>query len=246
VTTAVELAPGASAPIDIHYVSRGLDDWHYSFGDGVAQIGDFELVAHTDFTTIDYPAGSLSPTTRTTEADGWKLTGRFASLVTGRDIGIVPPSRTNPGPLAARIAFFAPVGLLFYVTVMVILGILRGRSMHPMNYFFLSAGFFAFHLLLAYLVDHVDIRAAFVIAAAVSVALVGSYLRLVATRRVLVIEAAIAQLVFLILFSFAFFFEGYTGLAVTIGAVLTLFVMMQLTGRIDWSTAFARKSTGER
>ena len=30
-----------------------------------------------------------------------------------------------------------------------------------MNYFFLSAAFFAFHLLLAYLVDHVDVHAAF-------------------------------------------------------------------------------------
>jgi hypothetical protein len=47
--------------------------------------------------------------------------------------------------------------------------------------------------------------------------------------------------VFLVLFSFAFFFEGYTGLTVTVGAVLTLFVLMQLTGGVDWSTAFARK-----
>ena len=65
------------------------------------------------------------------------------------------PNRINPGPLAARITFFAPVALLFFFTVMVILGVIRGRSLHPMNYFFLSAAFFAFHLLLAYLVDHV-------------------------------------------------------------------------------------------
>jgi hypothetical protein len=244
VTTTIDLAPGATVPIDLHYQSRGLDDWHYSFGDGVAQIGDFELVAHTDFAAIDYPARSLSPTARASDGDGWKLTWQFASLVTGRDIGLVPPSRTNPGPLAARIAFFAPVGLLFFVTVMVILGILRGRSMHPMNYFFVSSGFFAFHLLLAYLVDHVDVKIAFAIAAAVSLALVASYLRLVATRRILVIEAAVAQLMFLVLFSFAFFFEGYTGLTVTVGAVLTLFVLMQLTGGVDWSTAFARKPPG--
>ena len=41
------------------------------------------------------------------------------------------------------------------------------------------------------------------------------------------------------LFSYAFFLEGYTGLAITISAILTLFIVMQLTGRINWSERFA-------
>ena len=36
----------------------------------------------------------------------------------------------------------------------------------------------------------------------------------------------------------AFFFEGFTGLAVTIGAILTLFVVMQMTGHIRWQDKF--------
>ena len=154
------------------------------------------------------------------------------------------PNRPNPGPLAARITFFAPVGLLFFVTVMVILGVIRGRSLHPMNYFFLSAAFFAFHLLLAYLVDHLDIHAAFAISAATSVFLVVSYLRIVGGVRFAVLEAGIAQLVFLVLFSYAFFFEGFTGLAVTLGAVVTLFVLMQVTARVDWNAAFRKEPSG--
>src|SRR6185436_1264169 len=98
-------------------------------------------------------------------------------------IGMDAPNKLNPGPFAARVTFFAPVSLLFFVTVLVMLGVLRGRSLHPMNYFFLAAAFFAFHLLLAYLVDHVDVNVAFVIAAGTSMALVISYLRLVAGRR---------------------------------------------------------------
>jgi len=39
------------------------------------------------------------------------------------------------------------------------LSALRGIDLHPMNYFFLAAAFFAFHLLLAYLCDHVLIHA---------------------------------------------------------------------------------------
>jgi len=49
----------------------------------------------------------------------------------------------------------------------------------------------------------------------------------------------VAQLVFLVLFSYAFFFEGYSGLTVTIGSVLTLFVLMQATARVDWNEVFA-------
>ena len=45
---------------------------------------------------------------------------------------------------------------------------------------------------------------------------------------------------FLVLFSYAFFFEGYTGLTVTVGAIVTLFVLMQLTARVDWARVFAR------
>ena len=50
--------------------------------------------------------------------------------------------------------------------------------------------------------------------------------------------AALAQIVYLVLFSYAFFLRGYTGLAVTIGAIVTLFVVMQATGRIKWSEQF--------
>jgi inner membrane protein involved in colicin E2 resistance len=132
------------------------------------------------------------------------------------------------------------VALLFFFTVMVILGAVRGDGLHPVNYFFLAAAFFAFHLLLAYLVDHLDIHASFAIASAASVFLVVSYLRVVCGMHYALARAGLAQLIFLVLFSYAFFFEGFTGLAVTVGAVLTLFVLMQLTARVDWSTVFAR------
>jgi hypothetical protein len=52
-------------------------------------------------------------------------------------------------------------------------------------------------------------------------------------------EAAIAQLIYLVLFSVAFFFRGFTGLAITIGSILTLYVVMQMTARIRWSERFA-------
>jgi hypothetical protein len=104
-----------------------------------------------------------------------------------------------------------------------------------MHYFFLSAAFFAYHLLLAYLVDLLQLHVSFAIASAVSVLLVVSYLRIVAGPRFALLRAGVAQLIFLVAFSYAFFFEGFTGLAVTVGAIVTLFVLMQMTARIDWN-----------
>ena len=46
---------------------------------------------------------------------------------------------------------------------------------------------------------------------------------------------------YLVLFSYAFFFKGFTGLAVTIGSIITLFVVMQMTGRFNWAQRFDNK-----
>lgn len=229
------LPAGADAVLEVAYTSRGLDTWSYAFAsEGVAEVSDFLLTMATDFADVDFPAGTISPGTHERLGDGARLTWRFDRLVTGQRIGMDLPERQNPGPLAARITAFAPVSLLFFLVVMVILGVLRNRNLHPLNYAFLSAAFFAFHLLLAYLVDHVSIHVAFAAASAVSVLLVVSYLRVVTGPAFALTRAGLAQLVFLVLFSYAFFFEGFTGLTVTIGAIVTLFVLMQTTARVDW------------
>jgi len=118
------------------------------------------------------------------------------------------------------------------------LGALGRLELHPVHFFFLSAAFFSFHLLMAYLVDHINIHLAFASAAIVSLALVLSYLRLICGFRSALRYAGSAQLVFLVLFSYAFFFEGLTGLAVTIGSIISLFVFMQLTAKVDWNRVF--------
>jgi hypothetical protein len=240
----VVLPPSGEADIEGVYRSRGLGDWIYAFAPaGVAQVKDFAMEMTTDFDGIDFPSGTISPVSREAAGKGWRLSWVFDSLITAQQIGMAPPDPIDPGPLAARITFFAPVSLLFFMTVMVIQGILSGRSLHPMNYFFLAAAFFSFHLLLAYLADHINIHASFIISAGASLTLVITYLRLVSGMRLDLLGAGFAQLVFLVLFSYALFFEGYAGLTVTVGAVITLFVLMQVTGRVNWESVFgpARK-----
>jgi inner membrane protein involved in colicin E2 resistance len=171
--------------------------------------------------------------------NGWELTWRYKSLISGFQIGMTMPEKLQPGPLAGEISLFAPVSLLLFFFLMFVITTLRNIDLHPMNYFFLATAFFAFHLLLAYLVDHVSIHAAFVICSVVSVFLVVSYLRLVIGLRFAAVEAGMAQFIYLVLFSYAFFLKGFTGLAVTIGCIVTLFVVMQMTARIPWAEKFA-------
>ena len=86
--------------------------------------------------------------------------------------------------------------------------------------------------------DHVNLHLAFAIAALTSVTLVVTYVRAMAGATRLVLTTGAAQIVFLVLFSYAFFLEGFTGLTITIGAIVTLFVLMQATARVAWDEVF--------
>jgi inner membrane protein involved in colicin E2 resistance len=233
------VSPGETAVFHLAYRSQGLNNWRYKLGDGVAQPHDFTLKMRTDFKAIDFADDTLSPTSRQPTASGWDLTWQYSDLISGFQIGMTMPEKLQPGPLAGEISFAAPVSLFFFFFLMFIITTMRNIDLHPMNYFFLATAFFAFHLLLAYLVDQISIHAAMVIASVVSITLVVSYLRLVVGIRFAIVEAGTAQLIYLVIFSYAFFWKGFTGLAITIISVVTLFVVMQATGRIRWSEKFA-------
>ncbi len=236
--------PGDITSLHVGYRSQGLDCWRYQLGDGVTQARDFMLTMHTNFRDIDFADDTLSPTSKELIPGGWKLAWQYSNLVSGFQIGMTMPQKPQPGPLAGEISYAAPVSLFFFFFLMFIITTLRNIDLHPMNYFFLATAFFAFHLLLAYLVDHISIHAAMILASTVSVALVVSYLRLVVGLRFAALEAGTAQLIYLVLFSYAFFWKGFTGLAITTIAIITLFVVMQATGRIRWSERFAARARG--
>ncbi|HEY3357032.1 MAG TPA: inner membrane CreD family protein [Polyangia bacterium] len=235
-----DLAAGERRDFTVAYRARGTGRWSYELAADTGQARDFRLVLDTDFPAVDFPAGTLSPSKHGVTGAGWHGEWSFRSLIAGQSIGVELPQRPSPGPLASRITFFAPLGLLFFFFVVAVLALAQGRSIHPLNYFLFGCAFFAFHLLFAYLVDHVAIGPAFAGAAAVSVALVVSYARLFVGWRFALREMGLAQIIYLVLFSFTFFFPGFTGLAITAGAILTLFVVMQLTGRASWAALAAR------
>ncbi|MBN2575622.1 MAG: inner membrane CreD family protein [Deltaproteobacteria bacterium] len=243
VSVSVPVVQGQKVELAVHYKTRGKDAWQYAPADGVASLRDFRLAIHCDFGAIDYPRGTISPSTRVREGNGWRLTWDFRQVVGGQAMGLVMPERIQPGELANQLTSTAPISLLLFFIVLFALGVLQKLDIHPANYLAIAGAFFSFHLLFAYCVDHVHIVTAFVIASTSSIVMVTSYMRLVVSPRFAFREVALAQLVYQVGFSLAHFAKGYTGLTISVLATLTLFVLMMLTGRVRWSQVFAKRDS---
>jgi hypothetical protein len=230
--------PG-SVQVSLSYASRGQGQWQYLQRHGGGALKDFTLRMRTNFDEIDFPEAGLSPSGRANVAGGTELEWRFSNIITTRGIGMVMPERIQPGELAAQLSFTAPISLFFFFLVVLLLTKLEGLDVHPVNYMFLGASFFSFHLLFSYTVDRLPLGLAFALASTVSVVMVTSYLRLVVSAKFGFLKAGVAQLVYLVGFSAAHFLEGFTGLTVTVLSIATLFLCMLLTGRVRWSEVLA-------
>jgi len=246
ITRPLRLDPGKTSVIEVSYHSQGMDEWWYAFGESVTQVRNFSLTMNTDFNRIDFPQNSVSPTKRLKTNTGWSLDWNYRSLLSGVQIGMVMPKKLNPGPWVSKVTYFAPVSLFLFFFLVFLFSTLRKIKLHPMHYFFLAAAFFSYHLLLAYLVDHISIHVAFWICSAVSIFLVISYMRIVAGHQFAFLEIGLSQLIFLVAFSYTFFYQGFTGLTITVLCIITLFLVMQMTARLDWETTFnENKKTGD-
>jgi hypothetical protein len=248
--------------VKVSYRTHGRDNWYYVPAEGqvdysrasswkgskptaapvkgkIGWLKDFDLKVTNNFENLDYPDGSCLPSKPATIANGKSTaTWTFDNALMSQAMGIVMPQRPNAGPIATRMSLFAPVSLLFFFVVLFSITVIKKIPLHPMHYLFISAGFFAFHILLSYLIDKISIHMAFGICSVVSMLLVVSYMRLVVGAKFALFNVGVAQLVYLLGFSYAFFFPGWTGLTIVIGAIVTLFVLMQLTAKIDWAEVF--------
>lgn len=246
ITRAVLVPASGTVTLHTAYQTRGTGSWTYAFPDK-RRIAGFVLKMRTDFMEINFPVGTGSPKDgdRQTDGKGWDLAWNYPDVLAVPSIGMDMPKLLNAGPVASRIAFFAPVSLVFFVTVLLLVGGLKGVELHPMHVFFVSAGFFAFHLLFAYLVDLLPLHLSFGIASVVSLLLVCGYLKAVGGN--LLFKVALpAQMAYLVLFSASFFFDGLTGITLTVCGVSTLALLMILTARVDWKNHFTSRRPARR
>ncbi|MBN1807645.1 MAG: inner membrane CreD family protein [Planctomycetes bacterium] len=234
----LEIEPGGTRKVAIAYRTFGLDEWRYRVDRSAGRILGLRMRVKTDFADYDFPEGTLSPMEKKAEKGGAELTWEAEDLLTQKDIGVKMPQKLNPGPLATRMSFFAPVCLVFFFVLVTAICIVRKVKIHPVHYLFVAAGFFGFHLLFAYLLDHVNVHAAFAVSAAISVTLVTLYLKAALKGRLPWTATFGGQAFYLVLFSYTFFMKGMTGLTIAVGSIATLAVMMKLTAGTDWDEVF--------
>ncbi|MCP4391186.1 MAG: hypothetical protein GY802_23035, partial [Gammaproteobacteria bacterium] len=105
----IPLLPGVSQSIEIAYQTRGIDRWTYLLGNQPGLVKALDMTIKTNFIDVDFIGGSLSPMQVERRPDGLDIHWRASELITRQNIGISLPKKLNPGPLAARMSFFAPV-----------------------------------------------------------------------------------------------------------------------------------------
>ncbi len=212
-------------------------NYFISKNQNLTELNNFKLKLITNFDNYDFPGNTLSPNKKQKNKSKHELIWNLDKSVTGKNIGLIIPGKLNPGDIVGRVSFFAPVSLLFFFVVLLIFSILLKTYLHPIHYFFLALTFFSFHLMYSYFSDHINIFIAFCLASLISLFLTISYLMRFTSIKFSAFTALI-QFIYLIVFSFSFFFKGVTGLIVTITAVITLFILMQLTAKVKWDSIF--------
>jgi hypothetical protein len=240
----IELNPDESKTVRITYTTRGIRQWKYMPDDKVGRVQGLALSVKTDFMDVDYPLHTLSPMSADRKGENMFMKWEATDLITKEGIGVIIPERLNPGPLTSRITYFAPVCLLFFFVMVAAINIIYKVEIHPMHYLFVAAGFFAFHLLLSYMVGIINIHVAFIVSAVVSVTLVTSYMYTALKGEIPLKIIIGGQLFYLVLFSYTFLLKGVTGLTIAIGSVATLAVMMKVTANVDWNEVFAKPKPG--
>ena len=233
----------SSKVFSVYYKTRGLFSWRYlPEKSGGGRLRNLKMTVNTDFKEIDFQDDSLSPGKLESSDSGCHMVWNASNLITSKPISITMPERLNPGPLVTRVTFFAPFCLLFFFVVLLAVTVIKKVNIHPMHFMFTAAGFFAFNLLFAYLVDVINVHVSFLISSIVTLVLVNSYQRAALGEKFPWKWVGLAQFCYLILFSYSFFFKGLTGLTVTIGSIITLAVLMYLTCHIDWNQMFEVKN----
>lgn len=223
---AATLRPHEQRQFDVAYRTHGIGSFRYEPSPGTGQVKNFHLAIEGNFDNVGFLPGSISPTAHHVSHGRWHGEWHFKTLVASAPIGIELPKRVDPGPFAMRISFFAPVGLLFFFVV-----VATERKLRPDDLWFLGCSFFSFFLLFAFLINHLPLAPSFAIASIVSIGLSVNYGRRYTSFRVALREIGLPQFSYLVPFSLAFLWPAFTGLAVTIGAIVTLFVVMKLARR---------------
>ena len=126
----IPLESGSSKTIEIQYRTRGIESWQYNLDAENGKVSGLDINLVTNFSDVDYVVGSLSPMKAVPTDSGLNINWSASELITNQNIGITLPQKLNPGPLAARMSFFAPICLLFFFVLITAICVTKKISIH--------------------------------------------------------------------------------------------------------------------
>lgn len=229
-----KLAPRETKRFRIQYNAKGTDRFDYLLGANQLALDRLNFELTTDFSEYRIPEDAMAPTAEGADDQTAKLSWSSENLVTGQNIALRFEIEGNYGKIASKLFYYAPLALLLFTGFLLIVNAAKGVRLHPMHFLFLMTGFFVFYLFGSYIISFVHILLGIGLALALSTGIMLYYAYLIRKGDEFLQSVAFGAAMFQWIFSIAFFFPAYTGLMITLAAIIALVALMRATAAIEW------------
>jgi inner membrane protein involved in colicin E2 resistance len=208
-----------------------LNNYIYGFEPG-KHVNNFKMKINVigASSEVDYPVSTMTPNRIQKTPDGITLFWERNSSQSQLNIGVTLPDRINIARQCEVMVKRAPVFyLLFFFSLFALLR-LSGYTLNFIQIMIVSAAYFLFYPLIAYLSMYMPVSISFGLSFGVIGLLIWNYSRIVHTRRI-ANAIAVAYTFYLGITSLAALLPTYTGLILVLEGVVLIGVIMQVMSR---------------
>jgi hypothetical protein len=222
------LGPAESLDITVQYDGRGLDQFEYGF-ESAEQINNFQMQIDVQGAKeLDYAESTMPPTESSQETESGKiLSWKLDKALTQLNIGVILPDKLNVEKQLFIMMYRAPVFFLLFLASLVAIIRLSGEKVNFIPIVITSIAYFFFYPLFAYLVMYMGLILSLSISFAVIGLLILNYIRILYGIKI-GLSVFIAYIFYLGITSLAALLPEYTGLILTIEAVVLMGIIMQV------------------
>jgi len=224
------LEPSSSLDMTVQYSGRGLRHFVYGFEPG-RQINRFKMKMDIlGASDVDYPVSTMTPTRTEETARGKSLVWELESVMTQLNIGVVLPDRINIARQISVMTLRSPAFFLLFLGALLLIFALTAIPLNFIQVAMMSAAFFLFYPLFAYLSMYMSPVASFSLSFVVMGALIFNYARNIHGTKIAG-AIGLAYTFFLGLTSLAALLPAYSGLIYVIEGVVVLAIVMHVLSR---------------
>lgn len=222
------LGPTESLEITVQYDARGLDKFEYGF-EPAQQINNFNMKIDVQGAKeLDYAESTMPPTESSQETEAGKiLSWKLDKALTQLNIGVILPDKLNVEKQLSIMMYRAPVFFVLFLVSLIAIIRLSGENLNFIPIVITSIAYFFFYPLFAYLVIYMGLTLSFIISFAAIGLLILNYIRILYGIKI-GLSVVTAYIFYLGITSLAALLPEYTGLILTIEAVVLMGIIMQV------------------